>query len=93
MLDDDPPEFRRFMISLFIQIGIKTVSIKDLKKNNLFYVLTNSVDLQWSRQQKAHHEIAQVVDEVAQETGKEYIFISRSDSTFCVDIIRWKHSF
>ena len=30
---------------------------------------------------KAHHEIAEVVDEVARETGKEYIFISRSDST------------
>ena len=39
------------------------------------------MDLQWSRPTKAHHEIAQVVDEVAQETGKEYIFISRSDST------------
>ena len=30
---------------------------------------------------KAHNDIAAVVDEVAKETVKEYIFISRSDST------------
>ena len=51
------------------------------EENNLFYVLTNSRGFTEEQTTKAHHEIAEVVDEVARETGKEYIFISRSDST------------
>ena len=44
-------------------------------------MLTNSRGFTAEQTTKAHHEIAAVVDEVAKETGKEYIFISRSDST------------
>ena len=44
-------------------------------------MLTNSRGFTEDQTTKAHHEIAEVVDEVARETGKEYIFISRSDST------------
>ena len=44
-------------------------------------MLTNSRGFTEEQTTKAHHEIAEVVDEVARETGKEYIFISRSDST------------
>ena len=51
------------------------------EENNLFYVLTNSRGFTAEQTTKAHNEIAAVVDEVAKETGKEYIFISRSDST------------
>ena len=51
------------------------------EENSLFYVLTNSRGFTAEQTTKAHHEIAAVVDEVAKETGKEYIFISRSDST------------
>lgn len=51
------------------------------EENNLFYVLTNSRGFTVEQTTKVHHEIAAVVDEVARETGREYIFISRSDST------------
>ena len=51
------------------------------EENHLFYVLTNSRGFTAGQTAKAHREIAAVVDEVAKECGKEYIFISRSDST------------
>ena len=51
------------------------------EENNLFYVMTNSRGFTAEQTTKAHHEIAAVVDQVAKETGREYIFISRSDST------------
>lgn len=51
------------------------------EENNLFYVLTNSRGFTHEQTVKAHHEIARVVNEVAKETARDYIFISRSDST------------
>ena len=51
------------------------------EENNLFYILTNSRGFTAEQTIKAHNEISSVVDEVAKETGREYIFISRSDST------------
>ena len=43
--------------------------------------MTNSRGFTVEQTTRAHNEIAEVVDAVARETGKEYIFISRSDST------------
>ena len=51
------------------------------EKNSLFYILTNSRGFTAEQTTKVHHEIASVIDEYQRETGKEYIFISRSDST------------
>ena len=48
---------------------------------SLFYVLTNSRGFTVEQTTKAHHEIASVVNDAARETGRDYIFISRSDST------------
>ena len=43
--------------------------------------MTNSRGFTAEQTTKAHHEIAETVDAVSKETGKEYIYISRSDST------------
>lgn len=51
------------------------------EENNLFYVLTNSRGFTQEQTIKAHKEIASVVNEVSRESGREYIYISRSDST------------
>ena len=45
------------------------------------YILTNSRGFTAAQTEQVHKEIAAVVDEVSRETGTEYIFISRSDST------------
>ena len=82
VLDDDPTGVQTVHdISVYTNWEKDTIRQGFDEENNLFYVLTNSRGFTAEQTTKAHNEIAAVVDEVAKETGKEYIFISRSDST------------
>ena len=82
VLDDDPTGVQT-VHDITVYTGWDKESILDgfNEENNLFYILTNSRGFTVEQTTQAHKEIAAVVDEVAKETGKEYIFISRSDST------------
>jgi uncharacterized protein YgbK (DUF1537 family) len=82
VLDDDPTGVQT-VHDITVYTGWDKQSILDgfKEENNLFYILTNSRGFTAEQTTQAHKEIAAVVDEVAKETGKEYIFISRSDST------------
>lgn len=51
------------------------------EEENLFYVLTNSRGFTEAETIKAHREIAEATDKAAKAAGKEYLFVSRSDST------------
>ncbi len=82
VLDDDPTGVQTVHdISVYTNWEKDSIRQGFLEENNLFYVLTNSRGFTVEQTTKAHNEIAAVVDEAAKETGKEYIFISRSDST------------
>ncbi len=82
VLDDDPTGVQTVHdISVYTNWEKDSIRQGFIEENNLFYVLTNSRGFTAEQTTKAHNEIAAVVDEVAKETGKEYIFISRSDST------------
>lgn len=82
VLDDDPTGVQTVHdISVYTNWDKESIRQGFEEENNLFYVMTNSRGFTVEQTTKAHHEIAKVVDEVAKETGKEYIFISRSDST------------
>ncbi len=82
VLDDDPTGVQTVHdISVYTNWEKDSIKKGFEEENNLFYVLTNSRGFTVEQTTKAHKEIAAVVDEVAKETGKEYIFISRSDST------------
>lgn len=82
VLDDDPTGVQTVHdISVYTNWDKDSIRQGFEEENDLFYVLTNSRGFTEDQTTKAHHEIAEVVDEVARETGKEYIFISRSDST------------
>ena len=82
VLDDDPTGVQTVHdISVYTNWDKDSIRQGFEEENNLFYVLTHSRGFTEEQTTKAHHEIAEVVDEVARETGKEYIFISRSDST------------
>ena len=82
VLDDDPTGVQTVHdISVYTSWDKDSIRAGFDEDNSLFYVLTNSRGFTAEQTTKAHHEIAAVVDEVAKETGKEYIFISRSDST------------
>lgn len=82
VLDDDPTGVQTVHdISVYTDWSKESIRQGFQEPNSLFYVLTNSRGFTAEQTTKAHHEIADVVSQVAEETGKEYIFISRSDST------------
>jgi len=82
VLDDDPTGVQTVHdIHVYTGWNHDTILAAFLEENNLFYILTNSRGFTAQETEKAHHEIAAVVDAVARETGRDYIYISRSDST------------
>ena len=82
VLDDDPTGVQTVHdISVYTNWTKDSIAKGFAEENKLFYILTNSRGFTKAQTEQAHKEIAAVVDEVSKETGKEYIFISRSDST------------
>lgn len=82
VLDDDPTGVQTVHdISVYTNWEKETIRQAFDEEGSLFYIMTNSRGFTVEQTTKAHNEISAVVDEVAKETGKEYIFISRSDST------------
>ena len=82
VLDDDPTGVQT-VHDIHVYTGWSYEEMLEAfnESNNLFYVLTNSRGFTVEQTTKAHEEIAEVVNRAAQATGREYIFISRSDST------------
>ena len=82
VLDDDPTGVQTVHdISVYTDWTKDSIRQGFQEKNNLFYILTNSRGFTQDETTLTHNEIAANVDAVAKELGKEYIFISRSDST------------
>lgn len=82
VLDDDPTGVQTVHdISVYTNWTKDSIRKGFAEENKLFYVLTNSRGFTAEETTKAHKEIAAVVDAVSKETGIEYVFISRSDST------------
>lgn len=82
VLDDDPTGVQTVHdISVYTNWTKDSIGNGFAEENNLFYILTNSRGLTEEQTIGVHKEIAAAVDEAAKESGKEYIFISRSDST------------
>ena len=82
VLDDDPTGVQTVHdIHVYTGWGHDEILAGFRESNNLFYVLTNSRGFTREQTIKAHNDIAAVVNEVSRETGRGYIYISRSDST------------
>lgn len=82
VLDDDPTGVQTVHdISVYTSWDLESMKAGFKEENDLFYVLTNSRGFTAEQTEKAHKEIGEVVHQAARETGKDYIFISRSDST------------
>jgi uncharacterized protein YgbK (DUF1537 family) len=82
VLDDDPTGVQTVHdISVYTDWSKESIQDGFAEENKLFYVLTNSRGFTVEQTTKAHKEIAAVVAEVAKETGKNYMIMSRSDST------------
>lgn len=82
VLDDDPTGVQTVHdISVYTNWTADSVRCGFAEENDLFYILTNSRGFTAAQTTAAHEEIASVVDAVAKECGREYVFLSRSDST------------
>lgn len=82
VLDDDPTGVQTVHdISVFTDWEEDSIRQGFSEENSLFYILTNSRGFTQEETIRVHHEIAAVVDKVAKELNREYMFLSRSDST------------
>ncbi|NDL67257.1 four-carbon acid sugar kinase family protein [Anaerotalea alkaliphila] len=82
VLDDDPTGVQTVHdISVYTDWDKGSVEKGFREPGSLFYILTNSRGFTAEQTTRVHDEIARVVEEVAEESGRPYILISRSDST------------
>lgn len=82
VLDDDPTGVQTVHdISVYTNWKPETLKEAFVEENNLFYIMTNSRGMTQDETTTAHHEIAAAVDAASKASGKDYLYISRSDST------------
>lgn len=82
VLDDDPTGVQTVHdISVYTDWSRESIMAGFQEDRKLFYVLTNSRGFTAEQTTKAHQEIARTVAGVAGELDRDYIIISRSDST------------
>ena len=82
VLDDDPTGVQTVHdISVYTNWEPESLAQAFAEENNLFYILTNSRGLTREETTRVHEEIAAAVDAAAKAAERDYLFISRSDST------------
>lgn len=82
VLDDDPTGVQTVHgVSVYTNWTLEALRSGFAEKNRMFFVLTNSRGFTAPQTERAHEEIMANLALVARETGKDFILISRSDST------------
>ncbi len=82
VLDDDPTGVQTVHnISVYTDWSVDSIQKGFAEDNSMFFILTNSRGLTVEETTVVHQEIAERILAVSKETGKEFILISRSDST------------
>ncbi|MGE4213524.1 MAG: four-carbon acid sugar kinase family protein [Anaerotignaceae bacterium] len=82
VLDDDPTGVQTVNnVSVYTDWSVETLKQGFNEDKSIFFVLTNSRGLTVAQTTQAHKEMAVNIYEAAKACGKEYIMISRSDST------------
>jgi uncharacterized protein YgbK (DUF1537 family) len=82
VLDDDPTGVQTIHdISVYTDWSVDSITKGFLEEKSMFFILTNSRGLTEDETEKAHKEIAANVVEVANKYNKEFVIISRGDST------------
>lgn len=82
VLDDDPTGVQTVHdVSVYTNWSMESIRQGFEEENMLFFILTNSRGFTVEQTTKAHIEIAKNVDQVAREFHREYMIISRGDST------------
>ena len=82
VLDDDPTGVQTVHnISVYTDWSAESIEAGFKEDNSMFFILTNSRSFTAEETEKAHKEIATIVNETARKFDREYIIISRGDST------------
>lgn len=82
VLDDDPTGVQTVHdIYVYTSWDEETIKKGFLDENSIFFILTNSRGFTSGETTQVHEEIGKTLEKVSKETGKDYILISRSDST------------
>lgn len=82
VLDDDPTGVQTVHdISVYTDWSQESIRAGFEEDKPLFFLLTNSRSFTVEQTAKAHREIGERVAQAAEETGREYLIVSRSDST------------
>lgn len=82
VLDDDPTGVQTVHdVSVYTDWSVESMKSGLLEAEKLFYILTNSRGLTAAETTAVHREIAANITAAARETGKNYLIMSRSDST------------
>lgn len=82
VLDDDPTGVQT-VHDIYVYTDWSKESIRQgfQDERTMFFILTNSRGFTGEETQRMHAEIAENIAEVSQETGKDFLIVSRSDST------------
>ena len=82
MLDDDPTGVQTVNgIHVYTDWTEESIAAGFAEENRMFFILTNSRAFQTAQTEAEHRTIAARVAAEARRTGKEFMLISRSDST------------
>ncbi|MCL2816341.1 MAG: hydroxyacid dehydrogenase [Oscillospiraceae bacterium] len=82
VLDDDPTGIQTVHgVSVYTSWDENTFRDAFWEPNNMFFILTNSRALPKSETSALHREIGRTISKISEESGKEYVLLSRSDST------------
>ncbi len=82
VLDDDPTGVQTVHgISVYTDWSVESLTQGFQEENSMFFILTNSRGLTVAETEETHTEIAKNIVEVAKKLNKEFIVISRGDST------------
>ncbi|MCM3789754.1 hydroxyacid dehydrogenase [Domibacillus indicus] len=82
VLDDDPTGVQTVHgISVYTDWSPESIEAGFAEENAMFFILTNSRGFTAAQTEQAHTEIATTVQKTAEKFRKEFIIISRGDST------------
>lgn len=82
VLDDDPTGVQTVHdVSVYTDWTLDSVRAGFAEENKVFYILTNSRGMTVEETTRTHLEIGDAVAQASKESGKDYLIISRGDST------------
>lgn len=82
VLDDDPTGVQTVHgVSVYTDWTCESVRAGFEEENRVFYILTNSRGFTADQTTRAHLEIGRTVAKVSKELGRDYVIVSRGDST------------